>query len=160
MRRQTQEKIVAISHRLYLLLLVTCQPEFRRRYGRDMGQVFRDRCREARRQGGFVGLAFWWVRALLDLAGTAVATHVNAFEQGEVEMKRILRLTAQGVFGCGGILLLFYTMFKRPMPHWNAGVLLCGVIACLSVALGLTWATAYRENGRTSKARSERGSTN
>jgi hypothetical protein len=153
MRRQTQEKIVAISHRLYLLLLVTCQPEFRRRYGREMGQVFRDHCGEARRQSGLVGLALWWGRALSDLAGTAVATHVYAFERGEVEMKRILRLTAQGVFGCGGILLLFYTMFKRPMPYWNAGVLLCGVIACLSVALGLTWATAYRENGRTRNAR-------
>lgn len=57
----------------------------------------------------------------------------------------------EGVFGCGGILLLFYTMVKRPMPNWNAGVLLCGVSACLSVALGLTWATVYRENGRTRK---------
>jgi hypothetical protein len=151
MRRQTPEKIVAISHHLYLLLLVMCQSEFRRRYGREMGQVFRDHCREARRQGGLVGLAFWWVRALSDLAGTAVATHVYAFVQGEVEMKRILRLTAQGVFGCAGILLFFYTMIKRPMPHWNAGVLLCVAIACLSVALGLTWATAYRENGRARK---------
>jgi len=151
MRRQTAEKIVTISHRLYLLLLVTCQPEFRRRYGLEMGQVFRDRCHEARQQGGSVGLALWWVRALSDLAGTAVATHVYAFEQGEVEMKRALRLIAQGVFGCGGILLLFYTMVKRPMPHWNAGILLCVVIACLSVALGLTWVAAFRENGRAQK---------
>lgn len=149
--RQTPEKIVAISHRLYLLLIVTCQSEFRLRYGREMGQVFHDHCREARQQGGLVGLAFWWVRALLDLAGTAVATHVYAFEQGELEMKRIFRFIAQGIFGCGGILLLFYTMVKRPMPHWTAGVLLCGVIACLSVALGLTWASAFRDNGRTRK---------
>jgi hypothetical protein len=37
------------------------------------------------------------------------------------------------------------------MPHWNAGILLCVVIACLSAALGLTWAAAFRTNGRTRK---------
>src|SRR5262245_25705379 len=141
-------KIVAISHRLYLLLLVICQPEFRRQYGREMGQVFRDRCQQARQQSGLAGMVWWWVESLLDLAGTAVATRVYAIEQGDVEMKRILRITAQGVFGCGGIILLFYTMIKRPMPHWNAGILLCGVIGCLSVALGLTWAAAFRASGR------------
>jgi len=151
MSRQTPEKIVAVSHRLYLLLLGACRSEFRLRFGREMGQVFRDRCREARRRGGLIGLALWWVRALSDLAGTAVATHVNAVEQGDVEMKRILRIATQGIFGSAGILLLFYTMVKRPMPHWNAGVLLCVVIACLSVTLGLTWAAAFRENGRTQK---------
>ncbi len=148
MNHSTSRKSVAISHRLYLLLLVMCQPEFRRQYGREMGQVFRDRCHEAQRQGGLAGLVWWWIEALLDLAGTAVATHVYVIEQGDVEMKRILRITAQGVFGCGGIILLFYTMIKRPMPHWNAGILLCGVIGCLSVALGLTWAAAFRANGR------------
>lgn len=151
MNQSTSGKSEAISHRLYLLLLVMCQSEFRSQYGQEMGQVFRDRCREARQQRGLLGLACWWVKALLDLAGTAVATHVYAFEQGDVEMKRILRIIAQGVFGCGGILLLFYTMFKRPMPHWNAGILLCVVIACLSAALGLTWAAAFRANGRTRK---------
>jgi hypothetical protein len=145
------EKIVAISHRLYLLLLVTCPSEFRRRYRCEMGQVFRDRCREAIRRGGLAGLVWWWVNALSDLAGTAVATHVYALEQGDVEMKRILWVATQGAFGCGGILLLFYTMVKRPMPHWNAGILLCFVIGCLSVALGLNWAAAFRANGQTRK---------
>jgi hypothetical protein len=40
-------KIAAISQRLYLLRLVMRQPEFRRQYGREMGQAFRDRCHEA-----------------------------------------------------------------------------------------------------------------
>ncbi len=151
MNHETPEKIVAISHRLYLFLLVMLRPEFRRRHGREMGQVFRDRCREARRQGGLAGLAWWWVEALLDLAGTAMATRVNAIEQGDLEMKRTLRIAAQGTLGCSGILLLFYTLFKRPMPHWNAGVLLCLVIACLSAALGLTWAAAFRANERARK---------
>jgi hypothetical protein len=151
MDHSASEKIVAISHRLYLLLLVICHSEFRRQYGREMGQVFCDRCDEAWRQGGPTGLVGWWIRALIDLARTAVATHVYAFEQGDVEMKRILLITAQGIFGCGGILLLFYTMVKRPMPYWNAGILLCGVIAFLSTALGLHWAAAFRANERARK---------
>jgi hypothetical protein len=149
MNQPTSGKSEAISHRLYLLLLVLCQSEFRRQYGQEMGQVFRDRCREIRQQGGLLRLAWWWVRALLDLAGTAVATHVYAFEQGDVEMKHFLRIITQGIFGCGGIILLFYTMVKRPMTNWTAGILLCVVIGCLSVALGLTWAAASRVNGRT-----------
>src|SRR5262245_60619448 len=119
MNHTTPGKSLAISHRLYLLMLVMCQSEFRLRYGQEMGQVFRDRCREALQQDGWRGLAWWWVRALSDLAGTAVATHLYAFERGDLEMKHIIRIITQGVFGCGGILLLFYTMLKRPMPHWN-----------------------------------------
>ncbi len=93
------EKIVVISHRLYHLLLMICHSEFRRRYGWEMGQVFRDRCRESWQRGGLAGLVWWWVSALVDLAGTAFATHVDAFEQGEVEMKRVLQITTQA----GGI---------------------------------------------------------
>jgi hypothetical protein len=145
------EKIVGISHHLYHLLLIFCHSEFRRRYGPEMGQVFRDRCRAAWLQGGLAGLVWWWLSALVDLAGTAVATHIYAFEQGDVEMKRILLITAQGVFGCGGILLFFYTMIKRPMPHWNAGILLCAVIALLSAALALNWVAASRANGQKHK---------
>jgi hypothetical protein len=151
MDHSSSEKIVATSHRLYHLFLVICPSEFRRQYGRDMGQVFRDRCHQALRQGGPIGLVEWWISALIDLARTAVSTHIYAFERGDLEMKRILLTTAQGIFGGGGILLLFYTMVKRPMPYWNAGILMCGVIASLSAALGLHWAAAFRANEKARK---------
>ena len=141
------EKIVVISHHLYQLLLVLCHPEFRRRYGQEMDQLFRDRSREVWQRGGLTRLAQWWICALVDLAETAFATRIYAFEQREVKMKRILLSTAQGAFGCGGILLLFYTLIKRPMPHWTAAILLCGVIASLSAALALHWAATFRANG-------------
>jgi hypothetical protein len=151
MENSASEKIVATSHRLYHLLLVICHSEFRRQYGRDMGQVFRDRCHQAWRQGGPIELVEWWISALIDLARTAVSTHIYAFERGDREMKRILLITAQGVFGGGGLLLLFYTMVKRPMPYWNAGILMCGVIASLSATLGLHWAAAFRANEKARK---------
>jgi hypothetical protein len=158
MDHSVSEKIVAISHRLYHLLIVICHSKFRRRYGREMGQVFRDRCDKAWRQGGPAELIGWWIMALIDLARTAVATHVYAFEQGDVEMKSVLLTTAQGIFGCGGIILLFYTMVKRPMPYGNAGILLCGVIASLSAALGLHWAAAFRAVDPGEARRARRGS--
>ena len=68
----------SISGRVYEILLLAYPKEFRREYGPQMAQVFRDLCREERRQGGAFGLAGLWVRTLLDLAVTAFVERSKA----------------------------------------------------------------------------------
>jgi hypothetical protein len=60
-----------ISPRVYTLLLLAYPATFRREYGAQMGQVFRDSCRDQKRKGGNIGLLQLWLQTLLDLFKTA-----------------------------------------------------------------------------------------
>lgn len=63
------------SERVYRVLLTLYPRDFRREYGWQMLQVFRDVCRDAVRQGGALALILWWGTALFDLLQTVVAEH-------------------------------------------------------------------------------------
>jgi hypothetical protein len=65
------ERALRVSERVYRALLVAYPKEFRRVYGAQVMQVFRDLCREERRRSGTFGLARLWFGTLLDLAATA-----------------------------------------------------------------------------------------
>ena len=62
------------SVRLYSALLRAYPEEFRRDYGSQMEQLFRDLYREQR--GGRSGLALLWIRTISDLVPTAVAHRI------------------------------------------------------------------------------------
>ncbi len=47
-----------IAFRIYGLLLLAYPPEFRRRFGGEMLQVFHDRCRDEASARALAG--FWW----------------------------------------------------------------------------------------------------
>jgi lipopolysaccharide/colanic/teichoic acid biosynthesis glycosyltransferase len=68
---------LALSARVYRLLLAAYPAGFRRAYGPQMTQVFRDCCRDAYRQGGILGLAGLWLRTLGDLGMTAAQEHLQ-----------------------------------------------------------------------------------
>jgi hypothetical protein len=76
---------LAVSDWLYRLLLVGYPPSFRRRYGPEMAQVFRDCVRDACRRGGLMGL---WIRTLGDLLTTMPAEHLSALQS--VERSRMM----------------------------------------------------------------------
>ncbi|MBN1977152.1 MAG: hypothetical protein JW918_07095 [Anaerolineae bacterium] len=70
---------LAVSDRAYRLLLVGYPASFRRRFGAEMAQVFRDCVRDARQHGGLLGL---WVRTLGDFLATAPVEHLAALQGG------------------------------------------------------------------------------
>jgi hypothetical protein len=63
------------SDRLYRLLLYAYPAAFRREYGPEMAQLFRDTCRDAYRQDGSLGRGFW-MPILVDLMRTALQERV------------------------------------------------------------------------------------
>jgi hypothetical protein len=91
-------KSLAVSNRLYRLLLAAYPAEFRHEYGAHMAQVFRDRCREeqGRRRGvgGSAGLARVWMETILDLARTAPEEHLHNAGRGVRLMKALLKIAA------------------------------------------------------------------
>ena len=68
---------LAISDRLYHLLLLAYPARFRRAYGRDMEQLFRDCCRDAYGQNGALGLIGLWLPTLFEWATTTLNEHIS-----------------------------------------------------------------------------------
>ena len=60
-------KTLAISDRIYTLLLLVYPAPFRREYKEPMAQLFRDECRDAFRQSGITGILGLWLRTFIDL---------------------------------------------------------------------------------------------
>ena len=66
------ERAVRLADRIYRVLLVAYPDEFRRRYGAQMAQTFRDLCREQLERGGALAFARQSLRATADLAANAL----------------------------------------------------------------------------------------
>lgn len=88
----------SLSQRLYALLLAAYPAEFRREYGREMMQVFRD-CysAEVRRNGLLLGLINVWAYTLFDLAQTAPREHLQDSNEGLKGIMKALRTLALAI---------------------------------------------------------------
>lgn len=71
-----QSKMLFLSNRIYSLLLRAYPAPFRREYGRDMAQLFRDDVRDTLRDSGTIALIGLWFLILIDLVKTAFAEHI------------------------------------------------------------------------------------
>ena len=88
MSRIPRQKVLLLAERVYRILLFVYPATHRREYGPLMAQSFRDLCRDAYRQRGFVGLVGLWVWILADTAVTAAAEHSDALQEGGRIMTR------------------------------------------------------------------------
>jgi capsular polysaccharide biosynthesis protein len=76
MKPEPELKAIVRAGRLYARLLVVYPRHHRERYGPAMAQLFRDQCRDARRQSGLWGMMKVWARVLPDLFKTAASEHL------------------------------------------------------------------------------------
>jgi len=67
---------LALSGRIYSLLLYAYPVPFRREYGRLMAQLFRDKARDTLQGSGTAGLIGLWFLTLIDLLKSAFAEHI------------------------------------------------------------------------------------
>lgn len=86
-------KKLTTSDRLYKLLLVVYPAGFRRKYGQEMAQVFRDCHRQQMREGGKQGVVRLWVRVVLDLIRTAPEEYLQSLGKGGMVMKALQKLS-------------------------------------------------------------------
>ena len=125
----------SISERVYETLLVAYPKEFRREYGPQMAQVFKDLYREERRRSGAFGLSRLWVSTLLDLAATAFAERSKAMKW------RVLMPLA--------LVLGLLIAFVDSSPGWDdTGITAatvftsCGVLGAIHPSRAWQWALA------------------
>ncbi|HEU4781928.1 MAG TPA: hypothetical protein VFS83_01180 [Ktedonobacterales bacterium] len=98
-------RTLRLSVWLYRRLLVAYPRPFRREYGAQMVQVFRDCCREATASDGAVGLLRYWLLAFGDLIVSALAER----RREELHMTRTLwiRVGSLAAIIGGGIATIF-----------------------------------------------------
>lgn len=117
-RPARERRLVGLSLALYQTLLLLYPARFRRAYGVQMAQVFRDSCRETLRQGSASRFIRLWLVTLGDLVVSALAEHVeHAEEVTSMEHRSLSR--AAGLAGLiGGALLLLYGAIE--LLYWAA----------------------------------------
>ena len=84
-RSDNHDRAVCASERVYQALLAAYPREFRREYGPQMLQVFRDLYRQERRKNEKIGLVKLWIRTTLDLATTAVVARISGIGRSDSE---------------------------------------------------------------------------
>lgn len=99
-----QSKMLSFSNRIYSLLLRAYPAPFRREYGRDMTQVFRDDMRGTLRESGAGALFGLWFIILIDLFKTAFAEHI--WEVFHMPVEKMTRWSGPAA-AIGGILFSF-----------------------------------------------------
>ena len=111
---------MSFSQRLFDLMLVAYPREFRREYGPQMAQVFRDCCR-SRAHGG------WdlWLRMFTDLLVSAPREHLDTFRKGNSAMNNWQRnLMALGA--CLAIVVVAFFLLSYGRSHEVASILFFG----------------------------------
>jgi hypothetical protein len=101
---------VALSVRIYNLLLIAYPSEFRREYGPHMLQLFRDCNLRVFHERGSSGMFSLWILTLFDLFSTAVEEHLH--RETNMTKEKFIRLSGWGLilaavtlvagFGIGG----------------------------------------------------------
>ena len=106
---------VAVSVRVYQLLMNAYPAKFRQEYGTEMMQVFQDCCLRAVRQGGRNGMAKLWATTLLDFIQSVISEHV----QREIEMRKEMK--PEDIRKAGWMLMLGTPAFILGM-YWETSV--------------------------------------
>lgn len=115
---------MSFSQRLFKLLLVAYPGKFRREYGPEMAQVFRDCCRATENRGTGAGLDLL-LRTLTDLLVSVPREHLATLRKDNSEMNNWQRnLTALGA--SLAIIVVAFFLLSYGRSHGVASILFFG----------------------------------
>lgn len=126
----------SLSPRVYRILLLAYPAQFRREYGLQMAQVFRDVWRYQRRQETRFGLLRLWLETLLDLIRTVPHEHLHKLGK-EKSLMNTLRKDALAVVGCLAIIVIAFFLLQYGRSNNVSSILLFGYILDAVVTTGL-----------------------
>ena len=133
-------KLLALSNRIYCLLLYLYPASFRQEYGYHMAQLFRDDVRGTMQESGGVAVVGLWFLAFFDLLKTAVAEHF--WEIFHMPIEKLTRWSGAAA-ALGGLLLAIGVISIARLTRWANGIETAvagswlAVITALLMVLGL-----------------------
>lgn len=121
------------STRLYGWLLFAYPPQFRRKFGDQMQQTFRDCCRdEAKRRT----LSRFWLRTLVDLALTAARERADQSGREGIFMNNTRR-TGMALLVCAGIIVIALLLLTYGRRNEVSSILAFGYVLDALVTTGV-----------------------
>ena len=121
-----------ISYRLYGLLLFAYPADFRREFGNEMLQVFRD-CYRA--EVSARSLSSFWLRTLVDLVLTAAKERADSIGRKQIFMNR--RSDAMALLGCIGIIVIAFLLHRYAIRNNVPFILWSGYILDALITTGV-----------------------
>ena len=122
-----------LSCRVYRLLLLAYPSAFRREYGHQMQQVFRDCYRDETRRNNVAG---YWIRTLLDLVLTAIKEHNDNLRKDHTIMTN-LRRDIVSIVGCTAIIVTAFALLSYGRAHEVSSILVFGRVLDAIVTTGI-----------------------
>ena len=137
-------KVLAVLDLIYRFLLLAYPSAFRRKWGAEMAQVFRDECRTELAYNGLIGLIQFWLHTLYDWSKTVFEQHIEeAFHMSG--QKWVIRLGALAALAGGLVGLYLLTQGPNAYGNYNWHGWLAP-LAALLFALGLGGAIVAYKN--------------
>ena len=121
---------------VYRFLLLAYPNSFRREYGPQMVQLFRDCRRDARAESQVFGNCRLWLRTLLDLASTAPAEHLEHLRKEHAFMRN-LRNDAPALIGSVAIIAAAFFLLTYGRRHEVSSILFFGYALDALVTTGV-----------------------
>jgi hypothetical protein len=100
-----------LSCRVYKFLLIAYPSAFRREYGHEMQQVFRDCYRDEARRNQLAG---YWLRTLIDLVLTATKEHSEKLRKDHTIMST---RDIVSIVGCAAIIVIAFALLSYGRSH-------------------------------------------
>jgi hypothetical protein len=122
------------SQRLFRFILLAYPREFRRVFGPDMAQVFRDCYREVEKSP--LGVWRLWLHTLPDLIRTAPKEHLEKLGKDSSVMNN-LRKDALALLGCIGIIVIAFLLLSYGIKHGVPSILVFGFALDALVTAGI-----------------------
>lgn len=120
--------------RIYRMLIRAYPASFRREYGSEMTEVFRDLAQEAWQERGVIGLALLWLRTVPDFLLSGAAQHLHETRR-RIAMAKVLLDPAYCVLALA--MVLFVAALVTPADPYSmmlVGFPLYGVYLCVMIA--------------------------
>ena len=124
------------AQRFFRLILLAYPREFRREFGPDMAQVFRDCYRAEEENSGPLGIWQFWLRTLLDLVRTAPKEHLEELGKGSSVMNNLIRDVA-ALLGCIAIIVIAFLLLSYGRKHGVPSILVFGFALDALVTAGV-----------------------
>ena len=124
------------GQKFFRVILLAYPREFRREFGPDMAQIFRDCYRAEEKNNGPLGIWRLWLRTLLDMVRTAPKEHLEELGKDSSVMNN-LRKDIIALLGCIGIVAMAFFLLSYGRKHVVPAILVFGFALDALVTAGI-----------------------